>query len=152
MVNYACAFSQSESGKYFEWIIITCISVLHHQGPVHTYLFLFEWTDIIFSTVWPTVHTYLVKTVTENTSFQKRSPEWRFLKRPASSLSVNGRKRRLCNAMMSSYFYHHACSVRDPIVFPSFQRAKTIRIFFWKQRNRSGYVWTGPKIQISITT
>ena len=22
MVNYACAFSQSESGKYFEWIII----------------------------------------------------------------------------------------------------------------------------------
>ena len=21
MVNYACAFSQSESGKYFEWII-----------------------------------------------------------------------------------------------------------------------------------
>ena len=23
MVNYACAFSQSESGKYFEWIINT---------------------------------------------------------------------------------------------------------------------------------
>ena len=22
MVNYACAFSQSESGKYFEWIIM----------------------------------------------------------------------------------------------------------------------------------
>ena len=22
MVNYACAFSQSELGKYFEWIII----------------------------------------------------------------------------------------------------------------------------------
>ena len=48
MVNYACAFSHSESGKYFEWIIITCISVLHHQGPVHTYLFLFESTDIKF--------------------------------------------------------------------------------------------------------
>ena len=22
MVNYACAFSQSESGKYFEWIVM----------------------------------------------------------------------------------------------------------------------------------
>ena len=27
------------------------------------------------------VHTYLVKTVTENAAFQKRSSEWRFLKR-----------------------------------------------------------------------
>ena len=25
MMNYACAFSQSESGKYFEWIIISML-------------------------------------------------------------------------------------------------------------------------------
>ena len=35
-----------------------------------------------FSSIWPIVHTYLLKTVTgENASFQKRSLEWRFLKR-----------------------------------------------------------------------
>ena len=32
--------------RYFEWII-TYISVRHHQGPVHIYLFLFELTEII---------------------------------------------------------------------------------------------------------
>ena len=26
MVNYACAFSQSESGKYFEWILLEFIN------------------------------------------------------------------------------------------------------------------------------
>ena len=36
----------------------------------------------IFSSVWPFVYTYPVKMVTEKTSFQKRSPEWRFLKTP----------------------------------------------------------------------
>ena len=35
-----------------------------------------------FSPVWSTVHTYSLKTVTENASFQKRSPEWRLLKIP----------------------------------------------------------------------
>ena len=42
--------------------------------------------------VWPTVHTYSVKTITENASFQKRFPEWRFLKTLASRLRVDGRK------------------------------------------------------------
>ena len=49
----------------------------HHLfalGPVHTYLFLMEKRDF-FSPVWLTVHTYLVKTVTKNTSFQKWSPK-----------------------------------------------------------------------------
>ena len=33
MVNYACAFSQSESGKYFEWIIIVVICLpTEHLG------------------------------------------------------------------------------------------------------------------------
>ena len=52
---------------------------------------------------WPTVHTYPVKTVSENASSQKRSPGWRFLKRQAFGLSVDGRKRTLSNATMSSH-------------------------------------------------
>ena len=56
-----------------------------------------------FSPVWPTVHTYPVKVVTKNASFQKRSPAWRFLERPASRLCVDGRKAKVSNAMMSSH-------------------------------------------------
>jgi len=36
MVNYACAFSQSESGKYFEWII----NVLIERISIHNALFM----------------------------------------------------------------------------------------------------------------
>ena len=58
-----------------------------------------------------------VKTVTENVSFHKRSPEWRFLKKPASRLRVDGRKRSFSNTMMSYImFFYHA------IVFRSFYR------------------------------
>ena len=32
MVNYARAFSQSESGKYFEWIIILIIKSAERYG------------------------------------------------------------------------------------------------------------------------
>ena len=32
MMNYACAFSQSESGKYFEWIIIFIIKSAEPYG------------------------------------------------------------------------------------------------------------------------
>ena len=51
----------------------------------------------IFSPFLPTLHNYHVKTVTENAFFQKFSPEWRFLKTPASRLRVDGRE--------LSYFY-----------------------------------------------
>ena len=44
---------------------------------IHGLLFLFENGD--FSSVWPTVHTYPVKTVTRKASFQKRSTVWRCL-------------------------------------------------------------------------
>ena len=76
------------------------IFVAHHKapkyksqfplGPVHTYLFLFENAHFFL----PTVRTHPVKTITENLSFQKRSPERRFLKTPDSHLRVDGRKRR----------------------------------------------------------
>ena len=28
MVNYACGFTQSETGKYFEWIIIIIVIII----------------------------------------------------------------------------------------------------------------------------
>ena len=37
-----------------------------------------------------TVHIYLVKTVIVNTSFQKCTPEWKFIKTPAFRLRVDG--------------------------------------------------------------
>ena len=77
----------------------------------------------IFPLVWPTVHSYPVKTVTENASFQKRFPEWRLLKTPTSRLRVNGRKPRFSSKMMSYIIYvqHDACFVRDSILIPLFQ-------------------------------
>lgn len=49
-------------------------------GSVQTYPFLFENGYIRFVPVWRTVHWYPMKTVTENASFQKLSPERRSLK------------------------------------------------------------------------
>ena len=48
MVNYACAFSQSELGKYFEWIIKTVSAELKILPDVFVYflclwLFLRNW-------------------------------------------------------------------------------------------------------------
>ena len=39
MVNYACAFSQSESGKYFEWVVI-------HHNQLITGEYLRSWTTL----------------------------------------------------------------------------------------------------------
>ena len=55
----------------------------------------------IFFLQWPAVHTFPVKTATENPCFLKRCPEWRFLKTLASRLRVGGRKRKFSNMMMS---------------------------------------------------
>ena len=43
------------------------------------HLSVFVWKRNIFFTDWLSVHTYPVKTVTENATFRKRSPEWTFL-------------------------------------------------------------------------
>ena len=49
-------------------------------GPRPHVSFLIWKRRFFFSTVWSTVHTYPVKTVTENVAFQKHSSEWRFWK------------------------------------------------------------------------
>ena len=46
-----------------------------------------------------------VKTVTENASFQKFSPQWRFLKTLASRLRVDGRKWRFSNTLITLINY-----------------------------------------------
>ena len=46
--------------------------------PVHTYPFLFEkggFLSLVSPVVSPTIRTYPVKTITENSFSQKRSPE-----------------------------------------------------------------------------
>ena len=70
-----------------------CFSIQKLLGPArphHTCRFLSENEYPPHPTpVWPTVHTYLVETVTENGSFQKRTQEWRFLK--TSAFRLRGR-------------------------------------------------------------
>lgn len=58
-------------------------------GSVQTYPFLFENGYIRFVPVWRTVHRYPMKTVTENASFQKLSPERRSLKTRFCSTCVD---------------------------------------------------------------
>ena len=103
----------------------------------HTYPFLFENGNFFLRLSLPSTLTNPVKTVTENASFQKRSPVWRFLKTSAFLLGVDGRKRfRIRNTMMSYiiYFQHNACSIIKlwfPIVFAfSCGLATTIRICY----------------------
>ena len=66
-------------------------------GPLHIYPFLFE--NEYFSAAWPTWRPH----VSRENGHQKRiffSPEWRFLKTPASHLRVDGLKKRLSASMM----------------------------------------------------
>ena len=77
---------------------IKCIVILQPWGPVQTYPLLFE-NGYFFSGLALAVHSYPVKTVTDNASVKKRPPECRFLKTLASSLLVNGRKRRFSNTI-----------------------------------------------------
>lgn len=70
----------SGTGKtcYHHFNCKSCLSLQHNaaQGPASStrVRFCFK-TDIFFLRFWPTVHTYPIKTVTENGSFQKSSSE-----------------------------------------------------------------------------
>ena len=134
--------------------------ILVTQFFLHPHVSIFVWKRRYFSLVWPTVHTYLVKTVTENASFQKRSPEWRFLKTPAFRLRVDGRKRRFLNTMMLYIicFQPDAFSITDAIVF-CFFFCFVLFFFFGKRRKKNSVFknilirvdWALLKILILIT-
>ena len=81
-----------------------CFSIQKLLGPVHTYPFLSEKG---YSPPGLT-HTYLV-----TGSFQKLSPEWRFLKTRAFRLQVDVRKRRFSDTMMS-YIIYCKSSIKPP--------------------------------------
>ena len=51
--------------RMINWFDKKTVSWQSYLGPIHTYPFLYE------SPIWPTVHTYLVKTVTEKRIFSK---------------------------------------------------------------------------------
>ena len=55
--------------------------VLYKNGTDSLHVSVFARKRIFFSPVWPTVHTCLLKTVTENVSFKNRSRERKFLRR-----------------------------------------------------------------------
>ena len=65
--------------KVMYWISTFTFAIICMRRHVNGVLVAFEYWKSM-EKVWPTVHRYSVKTVTENASFQKRSPEWRFLK------------------------------------------------------------------------
>ena len=75
------------------------------------------------------VHTYLVKTVTENAAFQKRSSEWRT---PASHFRVDGPKRRFSNTVMSNIIY------TTSIMHVS---SEMVCVFVWTGKNYSNTQW-----------
>ena len=95
---------------------------------------------IFYSPVWPTINTYLVKTVTQNASFQKRSPEWRFLKTLASRLRFGRTKPAVFeyddvihHILLAWRMYRKWCYRISIVLAFSCERTKTIRI---------RYVWT----------
>lgn len=74
--------------------------VSHYVISVHMwYLFSFENADFFTDTT--SVHTYPIKTITENGTFRKSSPEWNFLKMLFSHARVNGQKRNFSKKLTS---------------------------------------------------
>ena len=59
MVKYACAFSQLELGKYFEWIIKTFKGSKENDVPENEYVpfktkaFEKKWDNTTSKTIWP---------------------------------------------------------------------------------------------------
>ena len=82
-------------------LFLTQFEILLRLTP-RPHVTVFVWKRRFFLQVG---HTYSVETVTENASFQKRSPEWRFVKTLATRLRVDGLKRSFSNTMM--YWIHH---------------------------------------------
>ena len=75
----------------------------YFSGLAHTRQLLFENGDF-FSLVYSTLHTCLVETVTKNASFQKRFPEWRFLKTPFCCTGVDGWNQTITSRWLRYHF------------------------------------------------
>ena len=113
-------FSELERKDFYFW---HSFKFLHRLTP-RPHVSVFVWKRRFFFQVG---HTYSVETVTENASFQKRSPEWKFLKTLATRSRVDGRKRSFSNTMMH-WIHHLLLAFRILCSAFSYGRTKTIRI------------------------
>ena len=106
----------------FEFYFWHSFKFLHRLTP-RPHVSVFVWKRRFFLLMG---HTF---SVTENASFQKRSPEWRFLKTLATRSRVDGRKQRFSNTMMCWLWIHHLLlAFRMLCSAFSYGRTKTIRI------------------------
>ena len=85
MVNYACGFNQSETGKYFEWIIIavTCLVRCHvglnldatvSPGRLNTSLYLCNWQSNVVKI--PTVNISFTEFVSFKITVTVKTHTW----------------------------------------------------------------------------
>ena len=131
MVNYACAFSQSELGKYFEWIIMCCYCYQSLLWSIYNVFFIFQkgkpWTLqyilqqlVSKSHFWPTTHNGCrcdreTLLWIENGGFtkvwsEKSWPEWKLFAERASYDSFTRFKLFLINSMLIGYAEKGQCT------------------------------------------
>ena len=67
------------------------------------HVIVFIWKRNFFFTDTASVHTYPMKTINENGTFRKRSPEWNFLKTLFWRVRVDRRKRSFSKTLRSHY-------------------------------------------------
>ena len=79
------------------------------------------WKSNFFFTHTASVHTYPMKSINENATFRKRSPEWSFLKTLFLRVRVDRRKRNLPKTLRSQYQFHATPrNIRNLFPFLSF--------------------------------
>lgn len=116
-----CLVTSLTRHRINRWRTITRIRSRPHVSAV------FVWKGrFITGLAAPTVHTYPVKRITENASFQEHSTKRRSLKKRAFSFNCGRQKREVFEH--HKCFYHYACSLKMLSYFHFFSD------FFW---------WTG---------
>ena len=75
--------------------------VINPQPCPHVCVFTWERNFLLTDTA--SVHTYPMKTIDENGTFRKRSPDWNFLKTPFSRVRVDRRKRNFSKTLRTHY-------------------------------------------------
>ena len=75
--------------------------VINPQPCPHVCVFTWERNFLLTDTA--SVHTYPMKTIDENGTFRKRSPDWNFLKTPFSRVRVDRRKRNFSKTLRAHY-------------------------------------------------
>ena len=70
--------SQRFVNNFNDKVTTKFITYYKHSGSVRPNVSVFVSKRIFLTVVWPSVHKYPVKTITEKASFQKLSPLWRF--------------------------------------------------------------------------